>query len=95
MRARVRGLIDREYGIADASLLLLVAYLGSAMLGAVRQILLSARFGGGDELSAFLAAAKLPDTLFTLIAGGAITNAMVPVIVVARRRSETNLRGHR
>lgn len=90
MRARVRGLIDREYGIADASLLLLIAYLGSAMLGAVRQILLSARFGGGDELSAFLAAAKLPDTLFTLIAGGAITNAMVPVIVVARRRSESS-----
>jgi putative peptidoglycan lipid II flippase len=90
LRARVRALVDREYGIVDASLLLLAAYLGSAMLGAVRQILLSARFGGGDELSAFLAAAKLPDTLFTLIAGGAITNAMVPVIIVARRKSESS-----
>jgi putative peptidoglycan lipid II flippase len=85
VHARLTALKTREYGVADGALLLLVAYLGSAVLGAARQILLSARFGAGPDLSAYLAAAKLPDTLFVLVAGGALTNAMVPVLIATRR----------
>lgn len=91
MRARISALINREFGVAHASILLLGAYLGSAVLGAIRQILLSARFGGGDDLSAYIAASRLPDTLFTLVAGGALTNAMVPVLVAARKGEGSSL----
>jgi putative peptidoglycan lipid II flippase len=91
VRALVSKLINREFGIAHASILLLGAYLGSAVLGATRQVLLSARFGGGDDLSAYIAAARLPDTLFTLVAGGALTNAMVPVLVAARKQEGSSL----
>jgi putative peptidoglycan lipid II flippase len=91
VRARISALINREFGVAHASILLLGAYLGSAVLGATRQILLSARFGGGDDLSAYIAASRLPDTLFTLVAGGALTNAMVPVLVAARKGEGSSL----
>jgi putative peptidoglycan lipid II flippase len=85
VRSRLLALRTREFGVAEGAALLLVAYLGSAILGAARQILLSVRFGAGEELSAYLAAAKLPDTLFVLVAGGALTNAMVPVLIATRR----------
>lgn len=91
VRTRISGLINREFGVAHASILLLGAYLGSAVLGATRQILLSARFGGGDDLSAYIAASRLPDVLFTLVAGGAISNAMVPVLVAARKGESSSL----
>jgi putative peptidoglycan lipid II flippase len=91
VRSRLIALKSREYGVADGALLLLVAYLGSAMLGAVRQILLSVRFGAGSDLSAYLAAAKLPDTLFVLVAGGALTNAMVPVLIATHRRDPSSV----
>ena len=85
----------REYGIAEASFIIAGSLFISAILGAVRQILLNAEFGAGDTISAYYAAAKLPETLFTLVAGGALWTAMIPVLTDARRthgiESERNL----
>ena len=75
----------REYGIAEATVIIAASFFVSAMLGAVRQILLNAEFGAGDTVSAFYAAAKLPETLFTLITGGALWTAMIPVLTDKRR----------
>jgi putative peptidoglycan lipid II flippase len=75
----------REFGVAEASVLLAGAFFLSAVLGAVRQVLLNARFGTGDEASAYYAAARLPETLFALIAGGALWGALIPVLVGTRR----------
>jgi putative peptidoglycan lipid II flippase len=75
----------REFGVAEASVVIAASFFVSAVLGAVRQVLLNARFGAGDTVSAYYAAAKLPETLFTLIAGGALWTAMIPVLVDARR----------
>jgi putative peptidoglycan lipid II flippase len=75
----------REFGVAEASVLLAGAFFLSAVLGALRQVLLNARFGTGDEASAYYAAARLPETLFTLVAGGALWNALIPVLVGTRR----------
>ena len=75
----------REYGVAEASVIIAASFFISAVLGAVRQILLNARFGAGDIVSAYYAAAKLPETLFTLIAGGALWTAMIPVLTDSRR----------
>lgn len=85
MRHRLGRALMREFGVAEASLLLAGAFLLSAMLGAVRQVLLNARFGTGDEASAYYAAVRLPETLFTLVAGGALWNALIPVLVGTRR----------
>ena len=80
-RLRLTGLLTREFTIAEASGILIVSFFLSAVLGAVRQVLLNATFGTGREANAYYAAARLPDTLFSLIAGGALSSAMIPVLL--------------
>jgi putative peptidoglycan lipid II flippase len=76
----------REYGVAEASFLLMVSFFLSAGLGAVRQILFNASFGAGVDANAYYAAFRLPDTLFSLIAGGALSSAMIPVLLSTLQR---------
>jgi len=71
----------RRFSIVEASLLLICALLASRGLGVIRQSLFNALFGTGPEASAYYAAARLPDTLFELITGGALTHAFIPVFV--------------
>ena len=75
------GLVTRQFGIAGTSLLLMACFFASAVLGVVRQVLFNAQFGAGPEASAYYAAFRLPDTLFNLIAGGALSGAMIPVLL--------------
>jgi putative peptidoglycan lipid II flippase len=82
-RLRLAGLLTRELTIAEASFVLMVSFFTSALLGAVRQILFNAQFGVGMEANAYYAAFRLPDTLFSLIAGGALSSAMIPVLISA------------
>ena len=84
-RLRLAGLLTREFGIAEAAFILMASFFLSALLGAVRQILFNAQFGAGGEANAYYAAFRLPDTLFSLIAGGALSSAMIPVLVGAER----------
>src|SRR6185503_18776653 len=41
------------------------------------------QFGAGTDANAYYAAFRLPDTLFSLIAGGALSSAMIPVLLSA------------
>ncbi len=84
-RLRLAGLSTREFTIAEASFVLMASFFFSAMLGAVRQVLFNAQFGVGLEANAYYAAFRLPDTLFSLIAGGALSAAMIPVLITASR----------
>jgi putative peptidoglycan lipid II flippase len=59
----------------------MMGYLASRGLGVIRQTLFNAMFGAGPEANAYYAAFRLPDTLFTLIAGGALIQAFVPVFI--------------
>lgn len=89
--ARLRGAPLRtwptlELSVAEATLVYMASFLASASLGIVRQVLLNARFGLGPDAAAYYAAFRLPETVVNLVAGGALTNALVPVLlrVVAR-----------
>lgn len=53
----------------------------AAGMGLLRNILIARQFGLGAELDAYYAAFKLPDLLFTIVAGGALTTAFIPVFV--------------
>jgi putative peptidoglycan lipid II flippase len=79
-------LYTREFSIAEASFVLMASFFLSAGLGAVRQILFNAQFGTGSDANAYYAAFRLPDTLFSLIAGGALSSAMIPVLLGAIRK---------
>lgn len=71
----------RRFSIVEAALLLMFALLASRGLGVVRQMLFNALFGTGAAANAYYAAARLPDTLFNLIAGGALIHAFIPVFL--------------
>ena len=89
-RLRLAGLLTREFTIAEASFVLMASFFTSALLGAVRQVLFNAQFGAGAEASAYYAAFRLPDTLFSLIAGGAFSSAMIPVLLGTTREEGEN-----
>jgi putative peptidoglycan lipid II flippase len=76
-----RTLSERRFSIAEAVVLLMAAYLASHGLGAIRQSMFNAIFGTGPAANAYYAAFRLPDFLFNLIAGGALSNALIPVFV--------------
>src|ERR671930_48586 len=84
-RPRLAGLLTRELTIREATIILMASFFFSALLGAVRQVLFNAQFGAGVEANAYYAAFPLPDTLFSLIAGGALSSAMIPVLVSTSR----------
>lgn len=80
-------MIRREFSIAEGTLLFISAYVLSAGLGIIRQALFNAEFGAGMEASAYYAAFRLPDTIASLIGGGALSNAMIPALLDARYES--------
>jgi len=83
---RVKNLLTREYSVGEASFILMASFFLSAALGAVRQVLFNAQFGVGLQANAYYAAFRLPDTLFSLIAGGALSSAMIPVLLNAKQK---------
>jgi putative peptidoglycan lipid II flippase len=76
-----RAISHRRFSIVEGALLLMSAYIASNILGVVRQTILNALFGTGPQANAFYAAVQLPNTLFNLIAGGALTYAFIPVFI--------------
>jgi putative peptidoglycan lipid II flippase len=65
--------------IARAAGMVMIAFVASGVLGVVRQAAISSAFGAGAQLDAFSAAQRVPETLFVLIAGGALGSAFIPV----------------
>lgn len=72
-----RALTGRQ--IARAAGVVMLAFVASGVLGIVRQSAINAAFGAGAHLDAFIAAQRVPETLFVLVAGGALGSAFIPV----------------
>jgi len=66
--------------VAGATMIISGAYLLSRLLGLLRDRLLVAHFGVGPELSAYNAAFRIPEMLFTLLVSGAFAVAFIPVL---------------
>ncbi|MCB9134760.1 MAG: murein biosynthesis integral membrane protein MurJ [Anaerolineales bacterium] len=64
--------------IARAAGVVMAGFVLSNLTGLVRQVLVSNAFGTSAEIDAFNAAIRLPDTLFMLVAGGALASAFIP-----------------
>jgi putative peptidoglycan lipid II flippase len=75
------GLYMRKFSITEAATLLLLAYFASKILGVIRQSLFNSLFGAGPAATAYYVAFNIPDTIFNLIAGGALVHALVPVFL--------------
>ena len=66
--------------LARAGLTVAAAYLLSRILGWVRVVVITNLFHAGTELDAYFAAFRLPDAIFQLVAAGALSSALVPVL---------------
>jgi putative peptidoglycan lipid II flippase len=69
----------RRRHIARNTLLVGVSFAFAAATGLLRNVVIARYFGIGADLDAYYAAFKLPDLLFTVVAGGALATAFIPV----------------
>ena len=65
-------------GIAGAAALVMLLFILSRGTGLLREMIIGARFGTSADLDAYLAAFRIPDLLFQLVAGGALGSAFIP-----------------
>jgi putative peptidoglycan lipid II flippase len=56
----------------------MVLFVLSRVTGLLREVIIGNQFGTSAELDAYLTAFRVPDTLFQLIAGGALGSAFIP-----------------
>lgn len=68
----------RRIQLARAASTVMVAFLLSRVLGLAREMVIGNQFGTGRDLDAYLAAFRIPDLIFQLIAGGALASAFIP-----------------
>ncbi len=66
--------------LSKTSILLFVCYGVDKCVAILRQLIIARQFGLSVELDVFNIANNLPDMLFTLISGGALSMALIPVM---------------
>ena len=66
--------------LSKTSLLLFICYGVDKCFAVLRQMIIGRQFGLSVELDVFNIANNLPDMLFTLISGGALSMALIPVM---------------
>ncbi len=65
--------------VIRAALVVLLGFVASGILGVIRTAVFSSTFGTSSQLDAFYAAQRIPEMLFTLVAGGALGSSFLPV----------------
>lgn len=70
-----------QKGVTRAAGTMMALIMLSRLFGLVRDVAISYWFGQGRNTDIFVAAFRLPDLLFYLIAGGVLSSAFVPVFV--------------
>jgi putative peptidoglycan lipid II flippase len=85
-RASGRG---QTQSLFIAALIVAAGFLGSRLLGLLRSVIIAGRFGTSPELDAYWVAFRLPDLVFTLLAGATLASAFIPTFAkVQTRRGE-------
>ena len=74
--------------LALGAVILMAGYVGSRLLGLVRTMVISNQFGASHDYEAYLAAIRLSDTLYQVLAGGAVASAFIPVFATYRARGD-------
>lgn len=70
---------EQNRGIAKAAGILMLAMLLSRVLGFVREQAMTTQFGRTYITDAYIAAFSIPDLLYNLLVGGALSSAFIPV----------------
>ena len=68
-----------------------IAYVLSNLTGLGQRIIVTSQFGTSVEYDAFNAAFRIPDLLFSLLAGGALASAFIPTFTTRLSRNQQAL----
>ncbi len=74
--------------LAGAAAIMMAAFVASRATGVLRDVAITAQFGTGHEIAAYLAAIRIPDFIFQVTAGGAVASAFIPVFTGYLARDE-------
>ncbi len=66
--------------MARAGLIVSAAFLAARLLGWVRTVVIVNQVGVASDLDAFFAAFRIPDLIFQLVAAGALSSALIPIV---------------
>jgi putative peptidoglycan lipid II flippase len=80
------GSVARQ--IAQAAGLVMALFVASRILGLVREVVIARQFGTSADMDAYLAAFRLPDLLFQIVAGGALGSAFIPTLASYLERDD-------
>ena len=69
----------RTRRLARSTLLVICAFAGAKLISLVQTVVIAQVFGLSAELDAYVAANGLPELIYTLIAGGAMAHAFIPI----------------
>src|SRR5579884_306247 len=88
--ARIRTLGTSTQGVMSAAVLVAASLILSRVIGLFRVSIFAALFGTSAQMADYNAAFRIPDLLFAVIAGGALSSAFVPVFagLIERRRED-------
>src|SRR5579884_782841 len=84
MTARTQRTASRPSGapragfLTSMALLLSASFVASRVLGLLRNVAIADIFGNSRAVEAYFAAFRIPDTMFTLVSGAALTSAFLP-----------------
>jgi putative peptidoglycan lipid II flippase len=78
--AQDTGMIQRVR-IGQASMILMGSFIASRVLGLLRNSMFAFVFGATHISDAYVQAFFIPDTIFNIVAGGALSSAFIPVFV--------------
>lgn len=70
----------QKRSLALATVILMSAFVASRLTGLARDIVIGYRFGTTRDYDAYLAAIRVPDLVFQIVAGGAVASAFIPVL---------------
>ncbi len=65
-----------------------LAFIANRVLGLLRDVIIAGKFGTGTDLDAYIAAFRIPDFLFLVIASGAFGSAFIPIFTGFLERDE-------
>ena len=74
--------------LAVGAAILMAGYVGSRVLGLVRTMVISNQFGATRDYEAYLAAIRISDTMYQVLAGGAVASAFIPVFAAYLARND-------
>ncbi len=69
----------RSRQIVNSTVIVMIAFGTAKAISLVQTFIIARVFGVGSEWDTFVAANSIPETIFTLIAGGALGHAFIPI----------------